>query len=204
MNDSDNKSTKVIIGIIIAILLIIVAVYAYSMLKDENTTNDMTKDMNNVGQDMSNGAQNMMDNAGNMAGDIANGVGNVASDVAEGTKDVIDNVIDFTMTDNAEIKDNIKTNTSEKIKKDKKYEDLIFKEVTLVGRDNATTFTAKIKNNAKSDFVSKDVTITFYKNDTETITRVSLNIPDIKAGDTTEVTVSMAQDVANASDYVIE
>lgn len=193
MNDSDNNITKVIVGIIIAVLVIIVAVYAYNLLKDDNSVNDVKNDVNQAGQDISNGAQ-----------DIVSGTGKVAGDIASGVKDTAKDIIDFTITDNAMVENNTKTNTSEKIKKDKKYEGLVFKEVTLVGRDNMTTFTAKIKNDSKDDFKSKDVTITFFKNDNTTITTRKLTIPDIKANETTEVTVNMEEDVANAYDYTVE
>ena len=193
MNDSENNMSKVIIGIIIAVLVIIVAVYAYNLLKDDTNMNDMKNDVNQVGRDVSNGTQNLV-----------NGTGEMIEDVADGVCNAVDSVIDFTMTDNATIENNTKTNTSEKIRADKKYQELTFKEVTLIGRNNVTTFTAKIKNNATTDFKSKDVTITFFKKDGATITTRSLKIPDIKSMDTTEVTVNMEEDVANAYDYTIE
>lgn len=193
MNDSENNMSKVIIGIIIAVLVIIVAVYAYNLLKDDTNINDMKNDVNQVGRDVSNGTQNLV-----------NGTGEMIEDVADGVSNAVDSVIDFTMTDNATIENNTKTNTSEKIRADKKYQELTFKEVTLIGRNNVTTFTAKIKNNATTDFKSKDVTITFFKKDGATITTRSLKIPDIKSMDTTEVTVNMEEDVANAYDYTIE
>lgn len=193
MNDSENNMSKVIIGIIIAVLVIIVAVYAYNLLKDDTNMNDMKNDVNQVGRDVSNGTQNLV-----------NGTGEMIEDVADGVSNAVDSVIDFTMTDNATIENNTKTNTSEKIRADKKYQELTFKEVTLIGRNNVTTFTAKIKNNATTDFKSKDVTITFFKKDGATITTRSLKIPDIKSMDTTEVTVNMEEDVANAYDYTIE
>lgn len=186
MNDSDNKVTKVIVWIIIAVVVVMVAVYVFNLLKNDNSMNDVKNDVNQVGQDIYNGT-------GEVIGDVANGIKNTAKDI-----------IDFTITDNAMIEKNVKTNTSEKIKADKKYEDLIFKEVTLIGRDNATTFTAKIKNDSNTDFKTKDVTITFFKNNETTITTRNLRIPDIKAGQTTEVTVTMEEDVANAYDYTIE
>lgn len=193
MKDSDNNMTKVIIGIIIAVLLILVAVYAYNLLKDDNSMNDVQNDMNQVGQDIYEGTQDLVDGTGKVVGDIANGVENT-----------VDNIIDFTMTDNAMVENNVKTNTSEKISANKKYENLVFKEVTLIGRDNVTTFTAKVKNDSDTDFTSKDVTITFFKNDNTTITTRVVTIPDIKAHETTEVTVNMDEDVANAYDYTIE
>ena len=212
MNDSDNNNvTKVIIGIIIAVLVIIVAVYAYNMLKDDNSLNDVKNDMNNTTQNMENttqdiynGTSNMLEGAGNVASDIAKDAGNVVGDVVDGAKNAVDNVIDFTMTENADITDNMKTNTSEKIRKDKNFESLVFKEVTLVGRDNVTTFTAKIKNDSNNDFIAKDVTVTFFKKDGTTITTTRLNIPNIKSNETSEVTVDMDEDVANAYDYTIE
>ena len=154
MNDSENNMSKVIIGIIIAVLVIIVAVYAYNLLKDDTNINDMKNDVNQVGRDVSNGTQNLV-----------NGTGEMIEDVADGVSNAVDSVIDFTMTDNATIENNTKTNTSEKIRADKKYQELTFKEVTLIGRNNVTTFTAKIKNNATTYFKSKDVTITFFKKD---------------------------------------
>lgn len=193
MNDSDNKVTKVIVWIIIVVLIIIVGVYVFNLLKNDNSMNDVKNDVNQAGQDIYNGTSNVVDGTSNAIGDVANGV-----------KDTVENVIDFTITDNAMIENNVKTNTSEKIKTDKKYENLVFKEVTLIGRDNVTTFTAKIKNESTTDFKSKDVTITFFKKDNTTITTRSLSIPDIKAGETTEVTVNMEEDVANAYDYTIE
>ena len=194
MNDSDNNNvTKVIVGIIIAVLVIIVAVYVFNLLRNNKTTNNVKNDVNQAGQDIVNGTNN-----------IVNGTGEAIGDVANGVKDTAKNIIDYTITDNAMVENNVKTNTSEKIKADKKYENLVFKEVTLIGRNNATTFKAKIKNESKEDFKSKDVTITFLKKDEKTITTRSLKIPDIKAGETTEVTVTMEEDVANAHDYTIK
>jgi len=193
MNDSDNKTTKVVIWLVIAVLIVLVAVYAYNLLKDDNSMNDVKDDMNQVGQDVVEGTEDLIYGAGEVAGDVANGVGNA-----------INSVIDFTMTDNAMVENNVKTNTSEKISANKEYQGLVFKEVRLVGRDNTTTFTAKIKNESTTDFITKNVTITFYGNENTTITTRSLSIPDIKAGETTEVTVTMEEDVANAYDYTIE
>ena len=193
MNDSDNKTTKVIIWLVVAVLVVIVGVYAYNLLKDDNSMNDVKNDMNQAGQDIMDGTENLI-----------YGSGNVVENVADGANNVVNNIIDFTMTENAMVKDNIKTNTSEKIKTDKKYQSLIFKEVTLIGRDNATTFTAKIKNDSTTDFTTKNVTITFYKKDNTTITTRNVTIPNIKAGETTEVTVTMEEDVANAYDYTVE
>lgn len=205
MNDSDNNNgTKVIIGIIIAILVIIVVIYAYNMLKNNNSVNDVKNNMNNVGQDIYNGTENVTEGTGNVVGDIVKDTGEAVGDVVEGTKNAVDNVIDFTMTENAKVADNVKTNTSEKISKNKEFESLVFKEVTLIGRDNVTTFTAKIKNDSDTDFTGKNVTITFFKKDGTTITTTKLNIPNIKSNETTEVTVNMKEDVANAYDYTIE
>ena len=193
MNDSDNKVTKVIVGIIVAVLVIIVSVYAYRMLRNDRNVNDVKNDVNQAGQDIYNGANNVVNGTGEAIGDVANGI-----------KDTAKNIIDFTLTENAKVENNIKTNTSEKISADKKYEELIFKEVTLIGRDNSTTFTAKIKNDSKDDFKSKNVTITFFKKDNTTITSRKLTIPNIKSGETTEITVNMQEDVANAYDYEVK
>ena len=194
MNDSENNSTtKVIVGVIIAILVILVVIYVYKLVRNDNSVNDVKNDVNQVGQDVKNGTEDIVDGTSDMINDAANGISNTVNDI-----------IDYTMTDNAMVENNIKTNTSEKIKDDKKFDTLTFKEVTLIGRDNATTFTAKIKNTSDTDFKSKNVTITFYKKDNTTITTTGLSIPDIKAGDTTEVTVTMAEDVANAYDYTVE
>lgn len=204
MNDSNNNTSKIIIGIIIAILVIIVAVYAFKMLKNDTTGNNLTNDVNKMGQNVNNATQGIVNGTSDVVDSTINGTENAINDVANGTKNVVDGIIDFTITDNATVENNTKTNTSEKIRDDKKFENLTFKEVTLIGRDNSTTFTAKIKNNSTDDFKSKDVTITFFKKDGTTITTRNLNIPDIKSMDTTEVTVNMEEDVANAYDYTIE
>lgn len=204
MNDSDNNVTKVIIGLIIAVLVIVVGVYAYNLLKDDNSMNDVKNDMNQVGQDIYNGTGDLIDGTGEVVGDVVDSTDKALGDVANGVKNTVDNIIDFTMTDNAIVENNMKTNTSEKIKTDKKYENLVIKEVTLIGKDNATTFTAKIKNDSNTDFTSKKVTITFLKNDKKTITSKEVSIPNIKAGETTDVTVTMNEDVANAYDYIVE
>lgn len=189
MNDSNNTS-KAVIGVIIAIVAIVVIIFVYNMAKDGG---GMQENMNQTTEDISNGANNLVDGTGEVANDVANGVSNA-----------VESLVDFTNMNNATVENNMKTNTSEKIKADKKYESLTFKEVSLVGREDGTTFSATIKNNSDNDFKSKDVTITFYNNDGSVITSTGITIPDVAKNEETTVNFTMASDVANAYDYTVE
>ena len=99
MNESENNGTKIIIGIIVAIIAIVAIFYAYNMFKGDSAVNDVQNGANQMGQDIANGTENLV-----------YGAGEAATDIADGVENAVDKVIDFTMTDNATVENNTKTN----------------------------------------------------------------------------------------------
>ncbi len=206
MNE-DNKSSKVVgitIAVIVGILLLI-----WIIVKMTNNKADDTN-LNNAANGVKQGTQNA-------ANDVKNGAEDLGKDVMEGTKDVAEGVKD-TATDikdgiikafdlenkeNVTISDGMKTNTSEKFKETKTFENLSYSNATLTGKNTGANFKVSVKNNSNTDFSKRTATIKFTNSNGNEIGNATIEIPNIKKGEEKTVESKIMSDIANAYDYTI-
>lgn len=115
-------------------------------------------------------------------------------------------LIDMENSENVEIKDGIKENNSEELKKDKTFEGMKVSEIKLQAgqQEGLTDFTAKVENTSGKDFAGGEIVIIFTNRDGSEYARLNGYLPDISAGDSNMIDASTTTDVSNAYDFTIE
>lgn len=113
-------------------------------------------------------------------------------------------LIDFGNKENVDITDNTKTNNSEALKKDRTFQGMQVKDITLVAQNGITNFTATIENTTAKDFPDSNIVIVFKNKDGSEYQRLESRIGEIKAGGTASINAGIIADLSNAYDFTIE
>lgn len=129
---------------------------------------------------------------------------NEQNNVQEETDEFNLNLIDMSNTENAEIKDGIKENNSQKLLADREIQGLQITEIRLKAENGISQFTAVVKNNTGKDYPGGEITIKFINKDGSPYADLEAYMPDVKNGGTNTIDASTTADVANAYDYTIE
>lgn len=113
-------------------------------------------------------------------------------------------LIDLNNTQNAEVKDGVKQNTSSKLLQERTYKGMTIKDIKLVAEGGITKFTATLENNTKSNYEGETVAIIFKDEDGNEFSRLNTIFPKVDSGKTNEIDASTTADVANAYDFEIK
>lgn len=114
------------------------------------------------------------------------------------------NLIDMNNTENAEIKDGIKENNSQKLLAEREVQELQITDIRLKAENGISNFTATVKNNTGKDYPGGEIIIKFINKDGSPYAELEAYMPDVKNGGTNTIDASTTADIANAYDYTIE
>lgn len=112
-------------------------------------------------------------------------------------------LIDMNNTENADIKDGIKENNSQKLLENKEIQGLQIADIRLKAENGISNFTATVKNNTGKDYEGAEITIKFINKDGSFYAELQAYMPDIKNGETNTINASTTADIVNAYDYTI-
>lgn len=104
-----------------------------------------------------------------------------------------------------EIQKEDSTKKTTKINKEIRYETLFINDIKIIeeGTDKYV-LTAMAKNESQADFYQTEVDIELYNNAGDSMGIVGAVIPEIKAGETAEIKVSIPLDVMNTKDVEVK
>lgn len=117
--------------------------------------------------------------------------------------DYSDSQVDMNNTENAEVKDGLKTATSEKLKEEKMYNDIRITEAEITATKNRANFIAKVKSDLDKPIEGEIIYVVFLRKDGSELTRLETFFPDLEPNGEGEITASTNEDIANAYDYYI-
>lgn len=100
--------------------------------------------------------------------------------------------------------DGTKVNNSNKLKKNKKIDGMILRDIDIREKDNVTTLTAIIENTSKETKGDYPVTIKIKDKDSNIIKEIAGYVNSVEAKETTILRVKTSYDFANAYDFEIE
>lgn len=188
----EEKKSSNILGIVIAIIVVILAIWL--IVKMTGTKKDDAA-LNNAKEDIKNAASDTVDGAK----DLVNG----AKDTTENVKNGIIDAFDLENKENVTIKDGVKTNNSEKFKEEKTFDALTYKNASLSGKNTGATFKVDITNSSDNDFTKRTVVVKFIDSKGNELGNASIEVPNIKKGETTTISQTIMADIANSYDYKI-
>ena len=113
-------------------------------------------------------------------------------------------LIDLTKTDNAQIVDGEKENTSAELAKERTFEGMTIKNIKLKSNEGITQFTATVENNSGSDYAGGKLVIVFTNQDGSEYARLNSVLPAIKNGETNSINAGTTADIGNAYNFTIE
>ena len=102
-----------------------------------------------------------------------------------------------------ELEDGTKLNTSEEFNNEKRYGNLVIRNMQYTERNGMTVMLADVTNEGSTVHEPEIVTITIYGENNEVITDMHPVIGRIEPGETIKINASTTADVANAKDYEI-
>ena len=113
-------------------------------------------------------------------------------------------LIDLNNTENAEIKDGVKQNTSNKLAQEKTYKGMTIKNIKLAAEGGITKFTATVENKTNTNYEGGLITVIFKNEDGSEYSKLETILPPIDAGKTNEIDAGTTADIANAYDFEIQ
>ena len=102
-----------------------------------------------------------------------------------------------------ELEDGTKLNTSEDFNNEKRYGNLVIRNMQYTQQNGMTVMLADVANEGSTVHEPEIVTITIYGENNEVITELHPAIGRIEPGETIKINASSTADVANAKDYAI-
>lgn len=116
-----------------------------------------------------------------------------------------ESTIDMSDTSNSEIRDDgFKINTSEKLAKGIKFNDLLLKDIHIESSGDMASFSAQVDNNLGKDLEDSLIYLVFLKKDGTVIDKVETLFPDIPDGETGYITATCPNDIATSYDLQVE
>ena len=113
-------------------------------------------------------------------------------------------LIDLNNTENAEIKDGVKQNTSSQLAQEKTYKGMTIKDIKLKAEGGITKLTATVENKTNTNYEGGSITIIFKNEDGSEYSRLETILPPRDAGRTNEIDAGTTADIANAYDFEIQ
>ncbi len=184
MEEKENSKNKVSIPIIIVIaviVLFIVGVVVFSTVrgrKSENSTATEAQETTSNGQPTTTEAMQLENDSSSL--------------------------IDMKNTENAEIVEGEKVNTSKDITRDRELDGLKLTEIKLKTEAGISKFTAKVKNETGKDFEGGIISIKFKYGEDEEEKELQASIPEIKKDGTSAIDAGTTADIVNAKDFELE
>ena len=102
-----------------------------------------------------------------------------------------------------ELEDGTKLNTSEDFNNEKRYGNLVIRNMQYTQQNGMTVMLADVANEGSTVHEPEIVTITIYGENNKVITELHPAIGRIEPGETIKINASSTADVANAKDYAI-
>lgn len=99
--------------------------------------------------------------------------------------------------------DGTNLNTSNKLKETKKLGELEFSNIRLTSKDGESYVTADVKNTSTTKLGNKFVHITIVDDKGEDLSKVTIYLGDIEAGESITINGKASSDFANAYDFLI-
>lgn len=112
-------------------------------------------------------------------------------------------LIDMNNTDNAQIVEGIKENTSPNVSKDRIVDGIEITDIKLSAENGISNFTATVKNDTGKDFVGGIATIEFINNDGKKYASIDIYIPEVRNGEINLINAATTADITNAYDFTI-
>lgn len=113
-------------------------------------------------------------------------------------------LIDMNNTENAQIKEGTKENTSAKLAEEKEYKGMKIKNIKLVAEGGITKLTATVENTTSQNYEGGEITIIFTNVDGSEFARLERLLPAIDSGKSNELDAGTTADIANSYDFRIE
>ena len=113
-------------------------------------------------------------------------------------------LIDMNNTENAQIKEGTKENTSAKLAEEKEYKGMKIKNIKLVAEGGVTRLTATVENTTSQNYEGGEITIVFTNVDGSEFARLEGILPAIDSGKSNELDAGTTADIANSYDFRIE
>ena len=101
------------------------------------------------------------------------------------------------------LEDKTKLNTSEKLKEDKKFEELKVKDIQLTYKDGVTNLLATIENTTQTKIEMQNVEIVLLDEKGKELNKIPGIIEEIEAGKTTQLNCSVTADFSNVYNFEI-
>lgn len=101
------------------------------------------------------------------------------------------------------LEDKTKLNTSEKLKEDKKFEELKVKDIQLTYKDGVTNLLATIENTTQTKIEMQNVEIVLLDEKGKELYKIPGIIEEIEAGKTTQLNCSVTADFSNVYNFEI-
>ena len=101
------------------------------------------------------------------------------------------------------LEDKTKLNTSEKLKEDKKFEELKVKDIQLTYKDGVTNLLATIENTTQTKIEMQNVEIVLLDEKGKELNKIPGIIEEIEAGKTTLLNCSVTADFSNVYNFEI-
>ena len=102
------------------------------------------------------------------------------------------------------LEDGSKLNISEKLRKNKKIDGLVLKDIQLTYKNGVTTLLTNVENTSNKKSEQKVVEVTLIDENKEKIYTLQGIIEEIEAGGTKQLNCSITADFANAYDFTIK
>lgn len=102
------------------------------------------------------------------------------------------------------LKQNNLETTSEELLKDREFEGMQIKDVTMKKEDGIVYFSANIENNTDKNFEGRDVKIKFVDGENKPIANFKTKIESIASNEAVSMQLSTSMDLTKAYNFVIE
>ena len=99
------------------------------------------------------------------------------------------------------VSENIKVNTSKKLKEDKIFGIYKLTNINLQYTTQGTELTADVETTSTENISGKNIKIEFYNNKGDVVSIMGGYMPQVKPGQTTTLSISTTADVTNAYDF---
>ena len=101
------------------------------------------------------------------------------------------------------LEDGSKLNISEKLKTEKKLENIVIKDIQLMYKDGVTNILANVENTGSTKLEATKLEITLLDDKGETVYKMQGLIEETEAGATSKLNSSITADFANVYDFVV-
>ena len=176
-NKSKKRTNRPLILLIIVAIIAVGVTYWLKVIKDNN---DAKQNNNNSGTSTTQEEQ---------------------AEVPEQEEGVL---IDMNNTTNAKVENGEKVNTSSELYTEKTFQGMAIKDINLKTENYISTFTATVENNSGADYAGGKITIVFTNQDGSEYYKLNTILPQIKNGETNEISAQTTADIINAYNFSIE